>query len=77
MRTLVHMTTQARDGDARTMRERMLAGDLYVFDDPELGEANAAALDLMAAYNGQRCRRSETPLVSYARSRSRDRGRAS
>ena len=33
------------------MRERMLAGELYVFDDPELVEANAAALDLMAAYN--------------------------
>ncbi|MCW2704210.1 MAG: nodL [Blastococcus sp.] len=33
------------------MRERMLAGDLYIADDPELAEQNAAALDLMAAYN--------------------------
>ena len=33
------------------MRERMLAGDLYLADDPEIGEQSAAALDLMAAYN--------------------------
>jgi len=33
------------------MRERMLAGDLYIADDPEIGEQSAAALDLMAAYN--------------------------
>ncbi|MFS0698849.1 sugar O-acetyltransferase [Cellulomonas sp. 179-A 4D5 NHS] len=43
-------TTQGTD-DTRTMRERMLAGDLYLADDPELAEANAAALDLAAAYN--------------------------
>jgi maltose O-acetyltransferase len=41
----------ARDDDSRTMRERMLAGDLYIADDPVLAEENAAALDLMAAYN--------------------------
>lgn len=35
----------------RSMRERMLAGDLYLADDPEIAEENAAALDLMAAYN--------------------------
>ena len=33
------------------MRERMLAGDLYIADDPELAALNAAALDLMSAYN--------------------------
>jgi len=33
------------------MRERMLAGDPYIADDPEIGEQSAAALDLMAAYN--------------------------
>lgn len=33
------------------MRERMLAGDRYIADDPELAESNAAASDLMAAYN--------------------------
>ncbi len=37
--------------DDRTMRERMLAGDLYLADDPELDEASAAALELMTAYN--------------------------
>ncbi|MFH5821554.1 sugar O-acetyltransferase [Georgenia sp. AZ-5] len=44
------MTMPAKD-DGRSMRERMLAGDLYIFGGPELAEANAAALDLMAAYN--------------------------
>jgi maltose O-acetyltransferase len=39
------------DGDRRTMRERMLAGDLYIADDPELGEQSSRALDLMDAYN--------------------------
>ncbi len=39
------------DGDPRSMRERMLAGDLYIADDPVLAEESATALDLMAAYN--------------------------
>jgi len=33
------------------MRERMLACDLYVADDPEIAEQLAAAQDLMASYN--------------------------
>jgi maltose O-acetyltransferase len=33
------------------MRERMLAGDLYIAEDPEIFEAANASLDLMAAYN--------------------------
>ncbi|NPC98335.1 sugar O-acetyltransferase [Nocardioides sp. zg-DK7169] len=33
------------------MRERMLAGDLYLADDPELVEAADRAQDLTAAYN--------------------------
>ena len=37
--------------DLRTMRERMLAGDPYIADDPELGELSARALDVAAAYN--------------------------
>ena len=37
--------------DGRTMRERMLAGDLYIADDPELAEASMRALDLADAYN--------------------------
>jgi maltose O-acetyltransferase len=46
--------------DTRTMRERMLAGDLYIADDPEIGEQSAAALDLMAAYNATSVR--QAPL---------------
>lgn len=37
--------------DPRSMRERMLAGDLYLADDPELTEAADRAHDLAAAYN--------------------------
>ncbi|MCA0144596.1 sugar O-acetyltransferase [Blastococcus sp. LR1] len=33
------------------MRERMLAGDLSLADDPEIAEASARALDLADAYN--------------------------
>jgi maltose O-acetyltransferase len=33
------------------MRSRMLAGDLYIADDPELDEQSSRALDLMDAYN--------------------------
>jgi ATP-dependent DNA ligase len=39
-----------RDDD-RSMRERMLAGDLYIADDPELAERNLRAMDLMEAFN--------------------------
>lgn len=42
-------TTDGADG--RSMRDRMLAGDLYIADDPELGELSSRALDLAAAYN--------------------------
>ncbi len=42
--------------DSRTMRERMLAGELYIADDPELAEASAAAQDLAAAYNATTAR---------------------
>ena len=38
-------------GDTRTMRERMLAGDLYLAGDPALAEASTRALDLADAYN--------------------------
>ncbi|WP_459643133.1 sugar O-acetyltransferase [Kineococcus sp. NUM-3379] len=33
------------------MYQRMLAGDLYLADDPEIAAASAAALDLVSAYN--------------------------
>ncbi|GAB3308900.1 sugar O-acetyltransferase [Geodermatophilus aquaeductus] len=51
MCTVVRMTALPAADDDRTMRERMLAGDPYIADDPEIGEASAAALDLVAAYN--------------------------
>ncbi|HEX8346887.1 MAG TPA: sugar O-acetyltransferase [Actinoplanes sp.] len=37
--------------DGRSMRERMLAGDPYIADDPELAEASLRAMDLMDAFN--------------------------
>lgn len=37
--------------DTRSMRERMLAGDLYIADDPDLAAASTQALDLLAVYN--------------------------
>lgn len=37
--------------DTRTMRQRMLDGDPYIADDPELVEDSHAALDLVASYN--------------------------
>jgi maltose O-acetyltransferase len=37
--------------DGRSMRERMLAGDLYLADDPEIGAANLRAMEFAAAYN--------------------------
>ena len=48
------MTT---DAEGRTMRERMLAGDLYLAGDAELAEASLRALDLMDAYNASSARR--------------------
>ncbi|GAA3382678.1 sugar O-acetyltransferase [Cryptosporangium minutisporangium] len=44
------------NADSRSMRERMLAGDLYLADDPELAEASLRALDLMDAYNATSAR---------------------
>ncbi|WP_344246818.1 sugar O-acetyltransferase [Actinocorallia libanotica] len=37
--------------DGRSMRERMLAGDLYLADDPELAELGLRAMDLVDAFN--------------------------
>ncbi|WP_045740737.1 MULTISPECIES: sugar O-acetyltransferase [Actinoplanes] len=47
------------ESDSRTMRERMLAGDLYIADDPELGEAALRAFDLMDEYNATPIRNSD------------------
>lgn len=48
------------------MRERMLAGDLYYPDDPELIEDNLRAMDLMDAFNATSARdpRRRTELLS-------------
>ncbi|WP_435741724.1 sugar O-acetyltransferase [Nocardioides sp. SYSU DS0663] len=37
--------------DGRSMRQRMLDGDPYIADDPDLAEASSVAQDLAAAYN--------------------------
>ena len=39
-------------GDGRTQRERMLAGDLYIADDPELAADSLRARRLQAQFNG-------------------------
>lgn len=41
------------------MRERMLAGDLYIADDPELAAQNLRAMDLMDAFNATPARDSQ------------------
>jgi maltose O-acetyltransferase len=39
------------DADKRSMRDRMLAGELYIADDPELAEQHLHAMDLTEAFN--------------------------
>ena len=43
--------TGADGGDDRTQRERMLAGDRYVADDPELVAEHLHAMELLDVYN--------------------------
>lgn len=38
------------EGDSRSMRERMLVGDLYIADDPELAADNLRAMELADRY---------------------------
>jgi maltose O-acetyltransferase len=45
------MDDGAQDNDARTQRERMLAGDLYLAEDPEIARDRLRASQLMGAYN--------------------------
>lgn len=45
------MTTSEGFDDARTMRERMVAGELYLADDPELAEEQARASKLLDRFN--------------------------
>jgi maltose O-acetyltransferase len=39
------------DADTRSQRERMLAGDLYIADDPELAREGGRAAELTKAFN--------------------------
>jgi maltose O-acetyltransferase len=45
------MTTPERPAGERTMRERMLAGELYLADDPVLAEEQARAARLVDRFN--------------------------
>ena len=55
------MTAAAHDD--RPMRERMLAGDLYIADDPQLAQDHARALALTARYNAEGRREILTELL--------------
>lgn len=44
------MATDYFAGDPRTNRERMLAGDLYIADDPESGRIAQRAVELLEQY---------------------------
>lgn len=50
MRTVVRMSVGYFTGDPRTNRERMLAGDLYIADDPENARLAQRALRLAEEY---------------------------
>ena len=50
--TLGHVADPTPPSDARTQRERMLAGDLYIADDPELTRDYLRAMALMEKFNG-------------------------
>lgn len=49
-RTIVRMPTDYFADDPRTSMERMLAGDLYITDDPEMGRRQRHAMRLAARY---------------------------
>ena len=51
MCTVVHMTVDHFAGDDRSNRERMLAGDLYIADDPESIRIAQRAVRLADAYH--------------------------
>ena len=66
MCTIVRMTADRGDVDQRSMRERMLAGDLYLADDAEIAEQAAVAHDVMAAYNATTSRQEPLRRVLLA-----------
>lgn len=50
-RSAQNLDTPAAGPDARSQRERMLVGDLYIADDPELAAESRRAMTLGAQYN--------------------------
>jgi len=46
-------TTDHFAGDARTNHERMLAGDLYISDDPDIAAQQQRAITLQARFAGE------------------------
>ena len=55
------------EDDGRTMRRRMLDGDDYIADDPELTAASRRAIRLAAAYAGVLQSRPAPPAAPEAR----------
>jgi maltose O-acetyltransferase len=53
------MVTDEATGDGRTQRERMLAGDLYVADDPEIAADQLRAMKLLDEFNSSPAAASE------------------
>jgi maltose O-acetyltransferase len=49
--SVLHVTTEGREPDHRTQRERMLQGELYVADDPELARESLRARQLCDEFN--------------------------
>jgi maltose O-acetyltransferase len=50
--TLGHVADLTPPSNAQTQRERMLAGDLYIADDPDLARDYLRAMALMERFNG-------------------------
>ena len=51
VRSMRRPSLDAMTESTKTMRERMLAGELYIADDPVLGEESARAQSLSHRYN--------------------------
>lgn len=51
MRMVGWMSHETHGSDGRSQRERMLAGDLYIADDPELAAESLRAMKLTAEFN--------------------------
>ncbi|CAN5620542.1 sugar O-acetyltransferase [soil metagenome] len=56
------MDQTEQPGDTRSQRERMLAGEMYIADDPEIAADALRSMGIMEAYNA-------TPIAEIARRR--------